>query len=95
MKLENLVEILKVWNIASGNTNMIAMLEGEKSPDEYVAGVFVNSDNHLKELKEKLEKEKNEEHPSENLIELYNSWIKNMEVMRKRLSLYRDKQEAS
>ena len=91
MNLEYLIEILKVWNIAVGNTQMVEMLEGEKSVDEYVDGVLSNSSEHLKESNEDLEKENAKENPSELMIAHYNNWIKRVETMQKRFSLYRDK----
>jgi predicted RNA-binding protein with EMAP domain len=89
MSLEELIEILKVWNIAMGNTNMVAMLEGEKSVEEYIEHVALNDQKYLEETTEKLEKEKKVERPSENLIGHYETVIAGINARQERLSLYR------
>lgn len=93
MNLENVLEILKVWSIGNRNTFLVAMLEGEKSIDEYIDVVFSHSNKHIEELNEKLENEKTKKDPSEGLIEHYNSWIEKAETVQKQLLLYRDKKK--
>ena len=91
MKVKNLIEILKVWNIAVGNTNMVAMLEGEKSIEEYIEHVALNDQKYLEEITEKLEKQKALESSNQTLIDYYPSVIESIKARQERLALFRDK----
>ena len=91
MNLEDLIEILTVWNIANRNPKMVAMLEGEKSVEEYLDSVELRSQKHLEELTEKLEKERSKTAPNEAVIEIYNSGIRRANAMQERIALYQDK----
>lgn len=92
-KIEELIDILKVWNIANGNTNMVALLEGEKSVDEYINQVASSNEKHLEELAEKREKEGAKESPNVLLIASYNSVIESIKVRQERLTLYQEKRK--
>ena len=67
MNLEDLVEILTVWSIANGHYNMVAMLEGEKSVDEYIDGVIFGRNEYIKYMNKCLEEEN--ECPNELIVE--------------------------
>lgn len=88
MELEELIERLKIWNIVIGNHNMVALLEGTQTPEEYAEKALLNSKERMKKLLKDLEEEQEKEEPGKLLTTHYIRWMKETNERQERVNEY-------